>query len=306
MLNPGSILARVLKPWYVYRPMQVALRLKRVLFPPASYLQEVVLPWGYPITIDIRENVGVSIWTAGVFDLTVSEILYRLSDPGACTLDIGANIGFMTSLLSYRVGPAGSVHAFEPQPQVFDQLQQNVRGFQKSKNAGNIHLSQLALSDSDGEATLVMPSSFQQNRGLARIGIPKQRETGVQVTTRSLDSLPELATAILMKIDVEGHEEAVFHGARSLLRRGTLKHIVYEAHEGLTGGPSRLLLECGYHLFRTGWELRGPLLGESAGPKLAKSYEAPSYLATLDPAVALARCAPRGWQVLRSSSRDRD
>ena len=36
--------------------------------------------------------------------------------------DIGANIGFYTALLSERVGPAGAVYAFEPEPLNFARL----------------------------------------------------------------------------------------------------------------------------------------------------------------------------------------
>ena len=35
--------------------------------------------------------------------------------PGATVLDIGANIGIITSRLAQMVGPQGCVHAFEPE-----------------------------------------------------------------------------------------------------------------------------------------------------------------------------------------------
>ena len=59
-------------------------------------------------------------------DLAVSEALWRLLDPGALALDVGANIGFMTNLMAWRSGPCGRVLAFEPHPEVFRSLAENV------------------------------------------------------------------------------------------------------------------------------------------------------------------------------------
>jgi hypothetical protein len=54
-------------------------------------------------------------------------IAKQLVSPGDSVLDIGANIGQYSRLLSSWVGPNGQVYAFEPIPQIFDFLSNNVR-----------------------------------------------------------------------------------------------------------------------------------------------------------------------------------
>lgn len=46
----------------------------------------------------------------------------RVVRPGSQVLDIGANIGFCTFLLSDLVGSGGHVYAFEPEPTNFKHL----------------------------------------------------------------------------------------------------------------------------------------------------------------------------------------
>src|SRR6202011_457897 len=73
-------------------------------------------PWGNKIEIDINETIGNSIYSTRIYDLALSETLWRLIEPGNFVLDIGANIGFTTSLCSYKAGVTGKVWAFEPNP----------------------------------------------------------------------------------------------------------------------------------------------------------------------------------------------
>ncbi|HVL12834.1 MAG TPA: hypothetical protein VM529_09720, partial [Gemmata sp.] len=114
------------KPWFVYRPGQLCRRFARAVRPPADPVQVVDLPWGCPLEIDTRETIGRSVWTAGVYDLAVVEVLTRLADRGRLAVDAGANVGAMTGALAAR---AGEVWAFEPHPDVFRSLEANVARF---------------------------------------------------------------------------------------------------------------------------------------------------------------------------------
>src|SRR5215469_11905501 len=51
----------------------------------------------------------------------------KLISPGDTVLDIGANIGVYSRMLSRCVGPQGTVYAFEPIPHTFDFLSNNIR-----------------------------------------------------------------------------------------------------------------------------------------------------------------------------------
>src|SRR5579872_6967542 len=94
------------KPHYIYRPGQAIIRLGRLLggAKPAGAWEEAVLPWGLPIRYHPAEQIGNSIWRLGLYDLCVSETLWRLLDAGETALDVGANFGHMTSVMAVRVG----------------------------------------------------------------------------------------------------------------------------------------------------------------------------------------------------------
>ena len=53
------------------------------------------------------------------------ELVRRITRPGMIALDIGANVGYYTRLLSTLVGSSGHVLAFEPHPRSFTLLRQN-------------------------------------------------------------------------------------------------------------------------------------------------------------------------------------
>ena len=281
-----------LKPWFVYRPEQFARRVLRGIRAPADPVRIVGLPWGCPIEIDIRETIGRSIWTAGVFDLAVVEVLMRLADPRRLAIDAGANIGALTGALAAR---AAEVWACEPNPILGPRLTGNIARFADLPGYAPCRLFDVALSDSDGEGRLETPDGFADNHGLARL---TTGEVGVRVRTARLDTLLDGREVGVLKVDVEGHEAALFRGAAESLATGRIRHIVFEEHGGPESPACRLLNDFGYALREIGWTLTGPVIAPM-GSGVARGYEAPSFLATRDPAGAEAACRPRGWTCLR-------
>jgi FkbM family methyltransferase len=147
-------------------------------------------------------------------------------------VDIGANKGVYTHVLSRL---CAHVVAFEPNPRMFAILDR--------LRAANVTAHQVALSDAEGEADLTFPdvpgkpgrASFQRgtlSRGDARSGqaggksggqrgapaVPHGRSNAVRVQTKRLDSY-NLRNVGLIKIDVEGAEQAVLDGARDTIAR---------------------------------------------------------------------------------------
>src|SRR6476659_2673104 len=101
-----SLLSRLNKPEYFFRPIQLLRRVVRSragLQSRRGRREMLHLPWGHEIQFRIDENVGFSLWHLGVYDLVVSEALWRLVHPGEDdAIDAGANLGYMTSLLAAR------------------------------------------------------------------------------------------------------------------------------------------------------------------------------------------------------------
>jgi FkbM family methyltransferase len=248
------------------------------------------------LAIDPSETIGRAVWTTGVYDIAVSELLYRLTPPGGVAVDAGANIGYMTGILAARAGAGGVVYAFEPHPKVADRLRENVARIGRLPGAARVEVRQLGLSDAAGLARLACPGEFADNQGLGFL--TTDPGAGIDVETCRLDEVIGGGRIDVMKMDVEGHEAAVLRGGERLLARRGIRHLVFEEHRPEASEAIGLLRGAGYTLFQVGWRLAGPVLADPAAARVCKQYEAPSYLATTDPDGAVAACRPSGWRIL--------
>ncbi len=285
----------VWKPWYIFRPQQLLLRITRSLSGKPGDRVTVPMPWGTTLTVNPNETIGSSIWTTGIYDIVVSELLYRLLPIGGSAIDVGANIGYMTNLMATRAGKTGTVHAFEPHPVVGQRLRDNVAALPKDRTA-TVQVHPVALSDKPGTAKLVLPENFAGNEGVSYLASDASAQ-GYDVPTMTLDELFPTSHFDMMKMDVEGHEASVLRGATRLLSERAIRHVVFEEHDGPSSEPCKILQAAGYTLFQVGWHLRGLILADLSAPRVCKTYEAASYLATLEPSDAVQAAKPSGWQI---------
>jgi len=129
---------------------------------------------------------------------------------GRTAVDVGAWWGPWTYWLSRRVP---EVYAFEPQHRLADFLRRVV--------GPNVRVVEAALADRRGHAELVVPDVALGQDALAHLGGTDDARAGcgiAQVELRRLDDY-DLRDVGFIKIDVEGHELAVLHGATETLKR---------------------------------------------------------------------------------------
>lgn len=271
-------LSGILKPEYLYRPSQIIRRIatRKTNSNSATFS----LPFGARISCDPQKAIGQSIERLGIYDLTVAETIWRLLSAGDAALDIGANIGQMALAMAFRVGPKGRVLAFEPHPEIFNALVENIR----LNGLTNVQPHRVALSETDGTANLIISAEFASNDGVASLETNLRGES-VSVITRRLDNICDFEHVGLLKIDVEGHELSVFKGAQRLLSENRIRHIIYEDHAGYPSAVSSLLEGHGYKIHNIARRLFGPLLQSPTAPRV--TWEPSNYLATLDSATAL-------------------
>jgi len=300
-VNPFALL--LAKPHYVWRPRQALLRVVRAMRRTPDDAT-VTLPWGAALRICPSEDIGRSIWTTGVYDLVASEAIWRLLDPGETAVDVGANIGYFTSLMACRAGPTGTMLAAEPHPEIHRALAQNVEGLRAAgTKTAAVGLLRAALSDAAGRLTLWEPPEFVTNRGTARLSTDAAGASAdgagrrFEVDVVTLDDWCGTSRPAVLKLDVEGHELSVLRGAAHLLAARAIRDIVYEDHDPAASGIRAHLERHGFCVFALGQRITGPALlpPDTASPL---HFAPPSVLATLQPERARTRLAPRGWKVL--------
>ena len=285
------------KPEYIFRPSQIITRLRREYQKPRQF-EELTLTWGAKIKFQADEIVGRALWTVGVADPTVTEVIWRLADSGETTVDVGANIGYMTSLLAARVGARGKVIAFEPHPGTFRLLSENVAVWRRDLGAP-IETHQVALSDYDGDGLLGLPRDFNQDRALASLSLSSDRVAAtIPVQVRRVDSLVKEPIG-MMKIDIEGHELLALRGALELIGRRQIRDIIFEEHGNYPTPVTDFLEDQGYTLFNLGQRILGPKVNAVREGSCHRRWDSRSCLATIEPSRALARLRKSGWETLR-------
>ena len=125
----------------------------------------VRMPGGRQLSLelDLTDGLSRSWYYFGYDDYERSTIALwaQLVDRARTVFDVGANIGLYTLLAAARLQGRGAVHAFEPNNEVFAWLTRNT----ERNRLDNAHLSQIALSNLDGQASFFIPKNRAWTNG---------------------------------------------------------------------------------------------------------------------------------------------
>ena len=205
-------------------------------------------------------------------------LLSRLA-PGDRAVDVGANKGAYLYWMRRAVGPAGAVYAFEPQPG----LARYLESARACMGWENVSVREVALSDSAQRKALHVPG-WENSPGAsleAAVG-GAEREVDADTLDRQLAGAGPIR---LVKVDVEGHELAVFRGASQTLS-ASRPVLLFESEMRHLGGRSphevfAFLIGLGYRgAFFSPAGLRpigefDPSVHQRCGP--GRFWEAPGY-----------------------------
>ena len=151
--------------------------------------------------------IGRSLELYGEYVEAEARLYHRLLAQGDVVVEASTNIGAFTVPLAKRVGPAGRVHAFEPQPALHAMLRANLA----LNGLANVTLYRAGAGAGPGE--MVLPSQDYARPGnFGGAGLASTGE-GERVPILAVDDLG-LDRCHLLKIDVQGMERAVLDGAR--------------------------------------------------------------------------------------------
>jgi FkbM family methyltransferase len=177
------------------------------------------LPLGIKSQAYKRDAVGRGLYRRKIHEPALTKfLLTRFAGPANRNfIDVGANIGYFSCLMSKLAGPAGKVLAVEPEPNNLKLLEQNL----KINRLTNVTVHACALGAGEGSAMLGLYKPA--NRGRHSI-VDTDAKSRIEVRVRTLDDLAKssgsrVASWSLVKIDVEGYEGFVMEGAKETLPR---------------------------------------------------------------------------------------
>lgn len=280
------------KPEYFYRPSQLIRRLSNAL----SHQKEpatLSLSWGSSIKIKAGQTIGRSIRSFGVYDLALSEFIFRVVRKHDFLLDVGANVGYTSLLMAERLEGTGRLISFEPLPELYNVLSHNV----SPEEFPQVELRELALSDKTGEAILTLPADFEKNDGIATLE-ERNEGTKIRIQTARLDDLKIKDKIRLIKLDVEGHELAVLRGGVETITKSEVDFILYEDLGKQTAEVTNILNGLGYKVFKLVKGFKGLRLEKPDYP-FTYSYDPDNYVALRDMSVVHDINTRPNWKLLR-------
>jgi FkbM family methyltransferase len=145
---------------------------------------------------------------------------------GGTLLDVGANKGVFSYYMSHAAGAAGTVHAFEAQPELGPHLE----AVKETFGLDNLRIVNEGLSSSPGTMTMRRDTAGSGTASFDHGRADDLEEIEIPVTTLDayLDEIGRPPVRFI-KCDVEGHELEVFRGAEQTLRRNG-PQLLFESH----------------------------------------------------------------------------
>lgn len=200
--------------------------------------------WMY---VDTRDrSLTPHLLSRGYWEMWVTQAIAAYVQPGMSCIDVGANCGYFTLLLSELVGSTGFVEAFEPQPRLVELLRQSVavNGFGKQTQ-----VTEAAVGDMDRAAMLTEHASLMGSASLNGLAEPLSEVSMRQVRLVTLDGIGYGAPAPIrcpidfVKIDVQGYELRVLRGMKELIAGSPKIAIAMEFTPTDHEDPAAALLE---------------------------------------------------------------
>lgn len=175
--------------------------------------------------VDLRSRTEWYSFYTGRYDEAAVDAVRKLQRVlGGDFLDVGGNVGMYSVRIAVGLEDGHRCICFEPVPKNAERICENAH---LNSVADRVEVHEIALSDSDGYAELVLREDFKlgSETGNASIAISHTADGSyakIKVRTRPFDDvIAELGDArfSVVKVDIEGHEDFFLRGAQNWLHR---------------------------------------------------------------------------------------
>ena len=241
------------------------LRPSAYVIAPTNHGTMIVNRFDYRVTQNGAYGVGHQLLNTQSFDqdevnivLSLLTLRREIDGDGVVGLDVGANIGVHTVEWARHMHGWGEVLSIEAQPRIYYALAGNIA----INNCFNAEAVWAAVSDKDGcidipEPNYFTPSSFgsfeltkKDSNEFIGQEIDWSKNNLRSIPTITIDSL-KLQRLDLIKIDIEGMEEAALNGATKTISEKK-PIVVVEKIKSNHQNLLKALVPCGYRAFEFG------------------------------------------------------
>jgi len=163
---------------------------------------------------------------------------------GDVVVDVGANIGLFSLILSDLVGASGQVFSFEPIPMLHKKLVDNIN----LNRINNVKTIESGIGDKESEIEIFL--NPEQSGLSSAVAKPSSNYVTQKIKLTSLDKffMSRKEKISFIKIDTEGYEPQVLLGAKELIERD--KPIIYIElggdHQQTSSESLKILKELNY------------------------------------------------------------
>lgn len=171
--------------------------------------------FGFDIWCDRWDVIGQTIIETGQWEGLLSRTIQAILRPGDTAVDIGANIGYDSMIMSLTVGATGTVIAFEPDHGNLAALLKNLKNLPHQ----NVIPISLALSQKTEKTRISIADD--SNRGQSNL---RPRESGpsqpiLSVRFDKILNIENTNKIRLAKMDIEGYELNAIKGMGDIINK---------------------------------------------------------------------------------------
>ncbi|MGO4411217.1 MULTISPECIES: FkbM family methyltransferase [unclassified Brevundimonas] len=174
---------------------------------------------GRRLWLDLADMYVSRVCLTGSYEPSETEFVRAELREGDTFLDVGANIGWFTTLAAQIVGPSGVVHAFEPRNETRALL---ARSIVDNAIDDIVQLHDAIVSDRPGQSRLVWLEGGNNPGGTRVMSDVEMFGEGMAIQSAraiAVDDLNIDGRLSLIKMDIEGAEGLALKGARQTLAR---------------------------------------------------------------------------------------
>ena len=179
-----------------------------------STVDIITMKDGIKLELNVNEFNQAYFYLFNNYEPETVACLQQQTKKGDYAFDVGANLGYMSQILSRSVGESGKVFSFEPDPINFTKLQRHI----EMNNSKNITPFQLALSKETGTLTLYH-SIIDNSSSHSTVFYDRTVSDSdiISVPAQTFDSFVKehsIPKVDIIKIDVDGGEFNVVQGMK--------------------------------------------------------------------------------------------